>query len=307
MPTYLVQNTKLKGMLQSGKDDSGDQKKREIPVRQEKLVIDTQDGPPRHKIQLKKVGVKNLKTFLMTEKGGLRHHIIAKVELTIDLPADTKGVHMSRLVESMTEIISDEFSLHKSIEEIQMHILNALREKHAFNRGEIKFDFEFGYTSKTPVSKKRTWEVCDVTSITTKENGKSFVHDISVKVVGNTVCPHCMANNSGLTHMQRAIGTLRVVGSTDQVPSYGSMIEVVENSFSSKTYSLLKLEDELLVTKQMHNNPLFVEDVCRNILQHASEVYKDRTLEMFAEAQSLESIHKHDVIAEGKLVTNGLD
>lgn len=214
---------------------------------------------------------------------------------------------MSRLVESMTEVISDEFSLHKSIEEIQIHILDSLRQRHAFNRAEIKFDFEFGYSSKTPVSKKRTWEVCDVTSITTKENGKPFVHDISLQVTGNTVCPHCMANNSGLTHMQRAIGTLRVVGSTDQVPTYGSMIDVIENSFSSKTYSLLKLEDEVYVTKQMHDNPLFVEDVCRNILQNASETYKDKVLEMFAEARSLESIHKHDVVAEGKIVTNGID
>lgn len=225
--------------------------------------------------------------------------------MTIDLPAEFKGIHMSRLVESMTEVISDEFSVHKSIEEIQIHILEALRKKHSFQRAEIKFDFEFGYTSKTPVSMKRTWEVCDISAITTMENGKETIHDISVKVTGNTVCPHCMANNGGLTHMQRAIGTLRIIGPTDQVPSYGSMIEVVESSFSSKTYSLLKLEDEVHVTKKMHENPLFVEDVCRGILQNANETYKDRQLEMYAEARSLESIHKHDVIAQGRIVSNG--
>ena len=270
-----------------------------------KLVIDTQDEKPRHRIQLKKVGVKNLKTFIITEKGGFRHHIIPHVEMTIDLPAEFKGIHMSRLVESMTEVISDEFSVHQSIEDIQIHILQALREKHSFQRGEIKFDFEFGYTSKTPVSKKRTWEVCDISAVTMMENGKETLHDISVKVIGNTVCPHCMANNGGLTHVQRAIGTLRIVSTTEQVPSYGSMIEVIENSFSSKTYSLLKLEDEVYVTKKMQENPFFVEDVCRNILQHASDAYEERQLEMHAEARSLESIHKHDVVAQGKIVTNG--
>ena len=55
----------------------------------------------------------------------------------------------------------------------------------------------------------------------------------------------------------------------------------------------------------MHDNPLLVEDVCRNILQHAKEKYKDRDFEMFAEARSLESIHKHDVIAQGQIVVNG--
>ncbi len=269
------------------------------------MVIETQNERPRHRIQLNRVGVKNLKTFLITERSGLRHHLIPKIEITIDLPADLKGVHMSRLVESMTEVISEEFSVYPSVEELQIRILEALQKKHQFTRGEVWFDFEFGYTSHTPVSKKRTWEVCDVRASTIMEEGKPVIHDVAVKVTGNTVCPHCMANNDGFSHMQRASGTLRVSGETQDIPTYGSMIEIIENSFSSKTYSLLKLEDEIHVTKQMHDNPMFVEDVCRQILQGAKDEYSDRNLEVHAEARSLESIHKHDVIAQGQLVVNG--
>lgn len=269
------------------------------------MVIDTQNEKPKYRIELSKVGVKNLKTFVVTERSGIRHHIVPKVEITIDLPADFKGVHMSRLVESMTEELSDQFRVYPSIEEIQIRILEGLAQKHPFIHGEIRFEFEFGYTTRTPVSNKRTWEVCDITAITRKENQNPFIHEIEVLVVGNTVCPHCMANNEGLTHIQRAIGKLRIIGETKEIPTYGSMIEVIENSFSSKTYSLLKLEDEMLVTKQMHENPLLVEDVCRNILQHAKDAFSDRELEIFAEAQSLESIHKHDVIAQGRVLSNG--
>ncbi|NHI90653.1 MAG: GTP cyclohydrolase I FolE2 [Candidatus Thorarchaeota archaeon] len=274
-------------------------------MRRTNVVYDTQNEKPKHSIQLSKVGVKNLKTFIITERSGLRHHILPTVEITIDLPADLKGVHMSRLVESMTEELSDQFRVHPSIEQIQMRILQGLADKHKFKHGEVKFDFEFGYVSHTPVSKKRTWEVCDVTAITIMEAGRPFMHDVEVKVIGNTVCPHCMANNDGLTHIQRAFGKLRILGEIDKIPTYGSMIDIIERSFSSKTYSLLKLEDEMYVTKEMHENPLLVEDVCRNILQHAKEKYSDRDLEMFAEARSLESIHKHDVIAQGRIVTNG--
>ncbi|GAG55184.1 unnamed protein product, partial [marine sediment metagenome] len=166
-------------------------------------------------------------------------------------------------------------------------------------------DFEFGYSTRTPVSNKRTWEVCDITAITRKINDSPFIHEIEIQVIGNTVCPHCMANNAGLTHIQRAIGKLRVVGKTESIPTYGSMIDVIESSFSSKTYSLLKLEDEMHVTRKMHDNPLLVEDVCRNILQHAKDAFIESDLKIFAEARSLESIHKHDVIAEGRIVTNG--
>lgn len=268
------------------------------------MVIETQNEKPKHRIQLSKVGVKNLKTFVVTERSGLRHHIVPKVEITIDLPADLKGIHMSRLVESMTEELSDQFMVHPSIEEIQIKILEGLTQKHSFSRGEIRFDFEFGYSTRTPVSNKRTWEVCDITAITRKIDDSPLIHEIEIQVIGNTVCPHCMANNEGQTHIQRAIGKLRVIGKTESIPTYGSMIDVIESSFSSKTYSLLKLEDEMYVTKKMHENPLLVEDVCRNILQHAKDDFSESDLDIFAEARSLESIHKHDVIAEGRIVTN---
>lgn len=268
-------------------------------------MIDTQNERPKHGIQLNKVGVKNLKTFVIVEKNGIRSHLIPRVEITVDLPAEIKGVHMSRFIESMTEVISDEFSVHSSVEELQIHILDALRGKHPFDKGEIRFEFEFGYASKTPVSRKRTWEVCDVSSSTTVETGSPTKHTIEVKVIGNTVCPHCMANNDGLTHMQRAVGVLGVICETKDIPTYEAMIDVIERSFSSKTYSLLKLEDEIQVTRQMHDNPVFVEDVCRNILQNAKDSFSNRNLEMFAEAMSLESIHKHDVIAQGRILAGG--
>jgi GTP cyclohydrolase-4 len=269
------------------------------------LVFETQNEQPLHRIQLSRVGLRNLKTFVITERGGLRYHLIPTVEITIDLPAELKGIHMSRLVESMTEAVTDQFRVHSSVEELQIDILDSLQRKHAFTHGEVKFEFEFGYESRTPVSKKRTWEVCDVTAITTKEEDKPPVHSAELRVIGNTVCPHCMANNDGMTHMQRAVGVLRVVGGTTDIPKYGDMIDVIERSFSSRTYSLLKLEDEIQVTRQMYENPLFVEDVCRNILQNAKEAFGDRSLEVYAEATSLESIHKHDVIAQGRLLTNG--
>ena len=74
------------------------------------MVIDTQNEKPKHRIHLSKVGVKNLKTFVVTERSGIRHHIVPTVEMTIDLPGDLKGIHMSRLVESMTEELSDQTS-----------------------------------------------------------------------------------------------------------------------------------------------------------------------------------------------------
>ena len=54
----------------------------------------------------------------------------------------------------------------------------------------------------------------------------------------------------------------------------------------------------------MWKNPLFVEDVTRNLLEFASTQFEDQNLEIRAKTISLESIHKHNIISSGRLMTN---
>ena len=105
------------------------------------------------------------------------------------------------------------------------------------------------------------------------------------------------------THVQRALGKLQVKGELDQLPSFESMVKVLRNSFPAETYSILKTEDEQSVIDCMYDNPMFVEDVCRNILGRAKESFSDKKLDLIAVVNSLESIHKHDVVAKGSTKT----
>jgi GTP cyclohydrolase FolE2 len=50
---------------------------------------------------------------------------------------------------------------------------------------------------------------------------------------------------------------------------------------------------------------MFVEDVCRSILAKALEEFSDLKLDLTAIVKSLESIHKHDVVAKGSARTKG--
>ena len=68
-----------------------------------------------------------------------------------------------------------------------------------------------------------------------------------------------------------------------------------EASGSSEMYSLLKREDEKAVTERAYENPVFVEDLVRNIaeklnLQPEISWYK-------VEAENQESIHNHNAYA----------
>jgi GTP cyclohydrolase I len=70
---------------------------------------------------------------------------------------------------------------------------------------------------------------------------------------------------------------------------------LIESSASSEVYSLLKRVDEKYVTEQGYNNPMFVEDVVRNV---AVRLNDDPNFQWYkVEAENFESIHNHSAYA----------
>jgi GTP cyclohydrolase-4 len=270
-----------------------------------KKQIETQNTKPADEISLDFVGITNFKTLLVITRNGKTFHLTPVIEATINLPADIKGAHMSRISESIIEIINDERNAHNSVEELSLQVLRILREKHPYTSAFLSMNFDFFYETETPASKKKTFEVTNVTVKTWVEKGKDDLLEISVEYIGNTVCPHAMENNpEKRTHVQRALGTLSLKGTINNMPEFEAIVEVLRKSFSAETFSILKTEDEQAVINCMHENPMFVEDVCRSILAKAKESFKDKKLNLTATVKSLESIHKHDAIAKGSTTTN---
>jgi GTP cyclohydrolase-4 len=246
---------------------------------------------------LDRVGVTNLRTIVQTRWGGHKYKFIPRIQLTVDLSGKRKGAHLSRLVEAITESIEEESEkVYGSLEELAQRILERLRVKHPYRRGEVTFETELVVERLTPKTRKRSMETHDVAVTVIKDNGV-FGKKLKVRVLGNTVCPHSMKNTGGKPHIQRAVAELTVEGSIGEKISLESLIEVCEKSFSSPTYTLLKTADETEVVERMHANPKFAEDVCRGILDEAKRRFGK--LPIRARVVSQESIHRHDVVAEG--------
>ena len=73
------------------------------------------------------------------------------------------------------------------------------------------------------------------------------------------------------------------------------LIELVESSASSALYSLLKRPDEKFVTEAAYDNPVFVEDLVRNVAVKANEHPQIKWYRV--EAENFESIHNHNAWA----------
>jgi GTP cyclohydrolase I len=70
---------------------------------------------------------------------------------------------------------------------------------------------------------------------------------------------------------------------------------MIEESASGEVYSLLKRVDEKYVTERAYDNPMFVEDVVRNV---AERLGRDPNFTWYkVEAENFESIHNHSAYA----------
>jgi GTP cyclohydrolase-4 len=69
---------------------------------------------------------------------------------------------------------------------------------------------------------------------------------------------------------------------------------------SSEIYELMKRPDELAVVAAAHARPRFVEDCVREMVRQVVEGYGELPDEAFvlARQKNLETIHRHDVVAE---------
>jgi len=269
------------------------------------LVLDNlnkmQDMEPEIKEDLERVGISNLKTLVVTSWRGKRYKFVPEIELTIDLCRRRRGAHMSRLVESISEIIEEEALIpHKSLEELERKILDRLREKHNYKRGSISMVTDLVIEKTTPITKKKTMETHKILIEVFKDDRK-YKKTLQVEVLGNTLCPHAMEKSSGKSHIQRAKAILRIKTDYDRDIALEDMVDVVEKSFPSEVYTLLKIEDERYIVNKMFKNPMFVEDVTRSILKNAKNRFKN--CRIWVRVTSEESIHRHNVVAEGSCIS----
>ena len=73
------------------------------------------------------------------------------------------------------------------------------------------------------------------------------------------------------------------------------LIECVETSASSGLYALLKRPDEKAVTERAYENPVFVEDLVRNVVMKLHGIPQVTWYRV--EAENFESIHNHNAYA----------
>lgn len=252
----------------------------------EVILPDTQNQSDLRQIPIDKVGVKNLKyPIAVLDKDREVQHTIATIQMTVDLPKEFKGTHMSRFVEILQ---NEDRELH--VQAIY-DILAKMQERLHATRSHIEMEFPYFKEKEAPVTKKKSLIDYKVRFHAMTCEKKDFVLTVVVPVT--TLCP-CSKNISQYgAHNQRGEVTV-AVRFKDSV-WIEDIIDIVEDSASCELFSLLKREDEKYVTERAFENPVFVEDLVRNVvvkLKANPEITWYRV-----EAENFESIHNHNAYA----------
>jgi GTP cyclohydrolase-4 len=215
---------------------------------------------------------------------------------------------MSRNLEAINEIIDNSVRKPvKGIENLCACIAKNLLNKHAYaNYAEVDMKSDYFMERKLP-SGNKSMENYEIIAKATIKRSEEVKKSIGVKVTGMAACPCAMETVNELsksklsvTHNQRNIASLLIEVPEKYDVEAHDLIKIVESSFSSPTYEILKRRDEADVVINAHKNPKFVEDIVRDILSKLLEKYKnlpDNVL-VTVRSESEESIHKHNAFAE---------
>jgi len=248
---------------------------------------DIQSERDHRRIIIDRVGVKNLRFPIRVAVGlGEPQSTIATVQLTVELPHEFKGTHMSRFLEVLQEHGP---VLHPG--DIG-HLLKSLITRLHSQRSHLEFEFPFFLEKKAPVTGARGL-VDYAARFSATSDGRA--HDLVSTVIANvtTLCPCSKAISKIGAHNQRGQVTLSLRSTNP--PDLAGMVSLIESSASSELYSVLKRPDEKAVTERAYDNPVFVEDLVRNI---AAQVSDDPLITWWrVEAENFESIHNHNAYA----------
>src|SRR5262245_60836590 len=248
---------------------------------------DKQSELDYRELRIDKVGVRGLRfPIQVRDKAHAVQNTVATIGMFVDLPKEFKGTHMSRFIEVL--------NAHGNVVHVEniTEILYALQKKLNAATSHLELEFPYFMVKKAPVS--RFESVMDYIArfdATASQKDIDFV--LTVRANVTTLCPCSKAIAAYGAHNQR--GTVTVQIRSEKPVWIEDLIEIIESCASSELYSLLKREDEKAVTERAYENPVFVEDLVRNValrLNAHADVswYK-------VEAENQESIHNHNAYA----------
>ncbi|RJS75516.1 GTP cyclohydrolase I FolE2 [Methanophagales archaeon] len=294
---------------------------------------DVQASSPDIRINLTRVGVKNVKKLVEVARAGGKRPVIliSDFHIFVDLPRDIKGANLSRNFEAMYEVLEEAINTPiYEVEELCSEVAKRVLLLHEYaSTAEVGMKSEYMLKRRTPVMKISCQEpatiFAEARAFRSPDNGVRIKKIIGAEIVGMTACPcaqELMREKVGAeltkmgiarkdidafliavpmaTHNQRGRGIISIEVEDDVKVPIERIIRIIERSMSAKTYEILKRPDETELVENAHKKPMFVEDCVREMAKRVVETFNMLPDDSIISIKQIneESIHQHDAVAE---------
>lgn len=247
---------------------------------------DIQNEPDHRNISIDKVGVKDLRyPIIVSDRENSIQYTVASINMFVSLPHHFRGTHMSRFIEILNKHHRD---FH--IDTVEK-ILYEMKERLHACEAHMEVQFPYFIEKRAPVSGAASLMEYQCLFHGTVRDSTDFILGVEVPVT--TLCPCSKELSAQGAHNQRSFVNIRI--RSRELVWIEELTEIAEASASSPVYALLKREDEKSVTEQAYENPMFVEDMVREIARRLNG--DDRITWYSVESENMESIHNHSAYA----------
>ena len=252
------------------------------------FLPDVQASADTRRLAIQNVGVRGLRYPLQLETaGGEVLSTVANLTMTVGLPPEVKGTHMSRFVELL------EGRSGKLTQEGLFLMMEEMLLRLDAESGRIELAFPYFIRKKAPVSGVESLLDYDATLIIDKRPGEYTSLTLRVVAAVTSLCPCSKKISDYGAHNQRSHITLEA--RLRESMAIEELVRIAEDEASCEVFGLLKRPDEKWVTERAYDNPKFVEDLVRDValaLNADERVGRDTV-----DVENFESIHNHSAYA----------
>jgi GTP cyclohydrolase I len=253
------------------------------------FLPDIQARADLRQLAIHKVGVKDLRYPLaLLDAAGTVQNTVARLSMSVGLPPEVKGTHMSRFVEVLEQRRAP-LNVNRLLRMFDDMLLRLDAQS-----GAIELAFPYFISKAAPVSGVESLLDYDVRMIVEKRQGQAVELTLEVVAPVTSLCPCSKEISEYGAHNQRSHITISVRLRSGMTPE--ELVRLAEEEASCEVFGLLKRPDEKWVTERAYDNPKFVEDLVRDIALRLMN--EPRIANWTVKSENFESIHNHSAYAE---------
>jgi GTP cyclohydrolase FolE2 len=262
---------------------------------------DVPEQAPSFAIHLDEVGIAGKTLWVLLPEGRLPF----TASITVDLPGQTRGIHMSRLEQAVAELHERPFA---RLSHYARTLVAKVVERQRGSTARVSLTGKRPLLRQAKISRQVSVDplLVKVEAMINRDDPEGIKVSNGIGVCHITSCPCTQVYNLDVftergncpmpTHSQRSQTWLHL-RCAGEAPAYQELLTCLENSLHL-TQDLLKRPDEAEIVLKAHIHPQFAEDAVRETAREVGHLFGavlPGETGVIIESLSLESIHIHDV------------